>query len=153
MEDYIISQDLLKEMQQDGLIDPISDDMEPKPQPLPSNTILSDTKKMINNQINNKKLINNNKTSLIPEVSESQENAESISFNYNSLSKGLFNKNERQLLNSRDIKNNINENFIKEEEENIEEKINNLDNNIYKSNNNELKEIDNEDNNEKNDEN
>ena len=153
MEDYIISQDLLKEMQQDGLIDPISDDMEPKPQPLPSNTILSDTKKMINNQINNKKLINSNKTSLIPEVSESQENAESISFNYNSLSKGLFNKNERQLLNSKDRKNNINENFIKEEEENIEEKINNLDNNIYKSNNNELKEIDNEDNNEKNDEN
>ena len=151
MEDYIISQDLLKEMQQDGLIDPITDDMEPKPQPLPSNTILSDTKKMINNQINNKKLINNNKTSLIPEVSESQENAESISFNYNSLSKGLFNKNERQLLNSRDKKL-INENYIKEEE-NIEDKINNLDNNINKSNNDELKEIDNEDNNEKNDEN
>lgn len=151
MEDYIISQDLLKEMQQDGLIDPITDDMEPKPQPLPSNTILSDTKKMINNQINNKKLINNNKTSLIPEVSESQENAESISFNYNSLSKGLFNKNERQLLNSRDKKL-INENYIKEEE-NIEDKINNLDNNINKSNNDELKEIDNEDNNEKNNEN
>ena len=151
MEDYIISQDLLKEMQQDGLIDPITDDMEPKPQPLPSNTILSDTKKMINNQINNKKLINNNKTSLIPEVSESQENAESISFNYNSLSKGLFNKNERQLINSRDKKL-INENYIKEEE-NIEDKINNLDNNINKSNNDELKEIDNENNNEKNNEN
>ena len=57
MEDYIISPDLLKEMQQDGLIDPVSDDIEPKPQPLPSNAILSDTKNMINNQINNKKNI------------------------------------------------------------------------------------------------
>ena len=86
MEDYIIAPDLLKEMQQDGLIDPINEDIEPKPQPLPNNTILSVTKKMINNQINNQNNIINNQASLIPEVSESQENTESVTFNYNSSS-------------------------------------------------------------------
>ena len=110
MEDYIISQDLLKEMQQAGLIDQVNEDIEPEPQPLPRNTILSDTKKMINNQINNKKNINN-QSSLIPEVSESQENAESFSFNYNSSSIGnINNKKEKKYFSQL---NSQNENFIK----------------------------------------
>ena len=158
MEDYMISQDLLKEMQQDGLIDSITDDAEPKPQPLPSNSILSDTKKMINNQINNQINIkkNNIKTSLIPEVSESQENAESCSFNHNSMSKGLYNRNERQqqLLISKDKNNNnINNNYIKEEDEYIEVEDNRENDN---NNQNEYEEIENENennNNEKYDDN
>ena len=115
MEDYMISQDLLKEMQQDGLIDPVSDEVEPRPQPLPSNSILSDTKKLINNQINNKKIINHNQSSLIPEVSESQENAESMSFNYNSSSIGhINNKNEKKYLKQLTRNNSVeNDNFIK----------------------------------------
>ena len=138
MEDYIISPDLLKEMQQDGLIDPISDEVEPRPQPLPSNTILSDTKKMINNQINNKKIINHNQSSLIPEVSESQENAESVSFNYNSSSIGhINNKKEKKYYKQMNKNNSIeNQNYIKEEEqeeENIQDVINN---NEYESNKN-----------------
>ena len=127
MEDYIISQDLLKEMQQAGLIDQVNEDIEPEPQPLPRNTILSDTKKMINNQINNKKNINN-QSSLIPEVSESQENAESFSFNYNSSSIGnINNKKEKKYFSQL---NSQNENFIKEEEneeENNEKLINSKD--------------------------
>ena len=135
MEDYIISPDLLKEIQQDGLIDPISDDVEPKPQPLPSNTILSDTKNLINTQINNKKLLNNNQSSLIPEVSESQENAESFSFNYNSSSIGhINNKKQKKFRNNSNNK----DNYIKEEEheeENLQENTNNnIDYNNYNQN-------------------
>ena len=146
MEDYIISPDLLKEMQQDGLIDPVSDDVEPRPQPLPSNSILSDTKKLINNQINNKKIINHNQSSLIPEVSESQENAESMSFNYNSSSIGhINNKNEKKYLKQLTRNNSVeNDNFIKEEEqeeEHIQEEINN---NKYENNENENNENDND---------
>ena len=137
MEDYIISQDLLKEMQQDGLIDTVTDDIEPKPQPLPSNEILSDTKKMINTQINNNKNnINYNKSSLIPEVSESQENAESFSFNYNSSSIGKINYKNETKINKQ--LNNKNDNLIKEEdqeEENIDESISNNDNNYYNNSN------------------
>ena len=143
----MIAPDLLKEMQQDGLIDPITDDIEPKPQPLPSNTILSDTKKMINNQINHKKIIEPNQTSLIPEVSESQENAESISINHCSSSMGQINKKEKKNF----IQNNINNNnYIKEEEQDEEndEKTdinnyvnNNRNNNNYNYNDDENKEM------------
>ena len=128
MEDYIISQDLLKEMQQAGLIDQVNEDIEPEPQPLPRNAILSDTKEIINTQINNKKYINNAQSSLIPEVSESQENAESFSFNYNSSSLGnINNKKEKKYF--KQLKSQ-NENFIKEEEneeENNEKQIYNKD--------------------------
>ena len=151
----MIAPDLLKEMQQDGLIDPVTDDIEPKPQPLPSNTILSDTKKMINNQINNKNIINQNQTSLIPEVSESQENAESISINHCSSSIGHFNKNEKKnYYKNNNI--NINNNFIKEEEEkdedNNEEQIKNYNNNDNQNEEDE-EEIEIENNNEKNEQN
>lgn len=153
----MIAPDLLKEMQQDGLIDPITDDIEPKPQPLPSNTILSDTKKMINNQINQKKIIEPNQTSLIPEVSESLENAESMSINHCSSSMGQINKKEKKNF----IQNNINNNnYIKEEEQDEEndEKIsinnynnNQRNNNNYNYNDDENKEIEIENNNEKDD--
>ena len=132
MEDYIIAPDLLKEMQQDGLIDPINEDIEPKPQPLPNNTILSVTKKMINNQINNQNNIINNQASLIPEVSESQENTESVTFNYNSSSIGnIKNRNDFKLLNQNSNYNEMNYNLIKEEkdeEDNNEEQFNNKEN-------------------------
>ena len=128
MEDYIIAPDLLKEMQQDGLIDPINEDIEPKPQPLPNNTILSVTKKMINNQINNQNNIINNQVSLIPEVSESQENTESVTFNYNSSSIGnIKNRNDFKLLKQNSNYNEMNYNLIKEEkdeEDNNEEQFN-----------------------------
>ena len=153
----MIAPDLLKEMQQDGLIDPITDDIEPKPQPLPSNTILSDTKKMINNQINQKKIIEPNQTSLIPEVSESLENAESMSINHCSSSMGQINKKEKKNF----IQNNINNNnYIKEEEQDEEndEKIsinnynnNQRNNNNYNYNDDENKEIEVENNNERED--
>ena len=131
MEDYIIAPDLLKEMQQDGLIDPINEDIEPKPQPLPNNTIVSVTKKMINNQINNQNNIIKNQASLIPEVSESQENAESVSINYNSSSLGnIKNRNDTKLLKQHSNYNEKNYDLIKEEEgdeddNNEEEEINN----------------------------
>ena len=129
MEDYIINPDLLKEMQQDGLIDPINEDIEPKPQPLPNNTIVSVTKKMINNQINQKNNIINNQASLIPEVSESQENAESVSLNYNSNSiTHIRNKNDVKLYKQNSDYNEMNYNLIKEEkdeDDNNEEEINN----------------------------
>ena len=132
MEDYIIAPDLLKEMQQDGLIDPINEDIEPKPQPLPNNTILSVTKKMINNQINNQNNIINNQASLIPEVSESQENTESVTFNYNSSSIGnIKNRNDFKLLKQNSNYNEMNYNLIKEEkdeEDNNEEQFNNKEN-------------------------
>ena len=133
MEDYIIAPDLLKEMQQDGLIDPINEDIEPKPQPLPNNTILSVTKKMINKQINNKNNIISNQTSLIPEVSESQENAESISLNYNSSSIGhIKNRNDFKIRKQNSSYNENNYDLIKEEkneeEDNNEEHINNKEN-------------------------
>ena len=132
MEDYIIAPDLLKEMQQDGLIDPINEDIEPKPQPLPNNTILSVTKKMINNQINNQNNIINNQASLIPEVSESQENTESVTFNYNSSSIGnIKNRNDLKLLKQNSNYNEMNYNLIKEEkdeEDNNEEQFNNKEN-------------------------
>ena len=132
MEDYIIAPDLLKEMQQDGLIDQINEDIEPKPQPLPNNTILSVTKKMINNQINNQNNIINNQASLIPEVSESQENTESVTFNYNSSSIGnIKNRNDFKLLKQNSNYNEMNYNLIKEEkdeEDNNEEQFNNKEN-------------------------
>ena len=132
MEDYIIAPDLLKEMQQDGLIDPINEDIEPKPQPLPNNTIVSVTKKMINNQINNKNNMINNQASLIPEVSESQENAESVSLNYNSSSMThIKNRNDLKLLKQNSNYSEMNYNLIKEEkdeEDNNEEEINNNNN-------------------------
>ena len=132
MEDYIIAPDLLKEMQQDGLIDPINEDIEPKPQPLPNNTILSVTKKMINKQINNQNNIINNQASLIPEVSESQENTESVTFNYNSSSIGnIKNRNDFKLLKQNSNYNEMNYNLIKEEkdeEDNNEEQFNNKEN-------------------------
>ena len=116
MEDYIIAPDLLKEMQQDGLIDQINEDIEPKPQPLPNNTIVSVTKKMINNQINNQNNIIKNQASLIPEVSESQENAESVSINYNSSSLGnIKNRNDTKLLKQHSNYNEKNYDLIKEE--------------------------------------
>ena len=126
MEDYIIAPDLLKEMQQDGLIDQINEDIEPKPQPLPNNTILSVTKKMINKQINNQ-------SSLIPEVSESQENAESISLNYNSSSiTHIKNRNDLKIMKQNSNYNEKNYDLIKEEkneeEDNNEEQINNKEN-------------------------
>ena len=123
----MIAPDLLKEMQLDGLIDPITDDIEPKPQPLPSNTILSDTKKMVNNQINQKKIIEPNQTSLIPEVSESLENAESISINHCSSSMGQINKKEKKNF----IQNNINNNNYIKEEEQDEENDEKMSNNNY----------------------
>ena len=153
----MIAPDLLKEMQQDGLIDPITDDIEPKPQPLPSNTILSDTKKMINNQINQKKIIEPNQTSLIPEVSESLENAESMSINHCSSSMGQINKKEKKNFIQKNINNN---NYIKEEEQDEEndEKIsinnytnNQRNNNNYNYNDDENKEIEVENNNERED--
>ena len=114
MEDYIIAPDLLKEMQQDGLIDPINEDIEPKPQPLPNNTIVSVTKKMINNQINNQNNLIKNQASLIPEVSESQENAESVSINYNSSSLGnIKNRNDTKLLKQHSNYNEKNYDYIK----------------------------------------
>ena len=129
MEDYIIAPDLLKEMQQDGLIDQINEDIEPKPQPLPNNTIVSVTKKMINNQINNQNNIIKNQASLIPEVSESQENAESVSLNYNSSSLGnIKNRNDTKLLKQHSNYNEKNYDLIKEEgdeeEDNNEDVIN-----------------------------
>ena len=146
MEDYIIAPELLKEMQQDGLIDQINEDIEPKPQPLPNNTILSVTKNMINNQINNKNIINNNQASLIPEVSESQENTESMSLNYNTSSLGhIKTKKNMNILKQNPDYNNINYNYIKEEndeEESNQEQINtknnyDKDNNNFNSNNEE----------------
>ena len=133
MEDYIIAPDLLKEMQQDGLIDQINEDIEPKPQPLPNNTILSVTKKMINKQINNQNNIINNQNSLIPEVSESQENAESISLNYNSSSiTHIKNRNDLKIMKQNSNYNEKNYDLIKEEkneeEDNNEEQINNKEN-------------------------
>ena len=129
MEDYIIAPDLLKEMQQDGLIDQINEDIEPKPQPLPNNTIVSVTKKMINNQINNQNNMIKNQASLIPEVSESQENAESVSLNYNSSSLGnIKNRNDTKLLKQHSNYNEKNYDLIKEEgdeeEDNNEDVIN-----------------------------
>ena len=150
MEDYIITPELLKEMQQDGLIEQINEDIEPKPQPLPNNTILSVTKKMINKQINNKNNIINNQTSLIPEVSESQENAESVSMNYNSSSiNHIKNRNDYRLpKQSTSNYNQKNYDLIKEEkseEDNNEEQINNKENyekdNDYNYNNEEEKEV------------
>ena len=133
MEDYIIAPDLLKEMQQDGLIDQINEDIEPKPQPLPNNTILSVTKKMINKQINNKNNLINNQNSLIPEVSESQENAESISLNFNSSSiTHIKNRNDFKIMKQNSNYNEKNYDLIKEErneeEDNNEEQINNKEN-------------------------
>ena len=126
MEDYIIAPDLLKEMQQDGLIDQINEDIEPKPQPLPNNTIVSVTKKMINNQINNQNNMIKNQASLIPEVSESQENAESVSLNYNSSSLGnIKNRNDTKLLKQHSNYNEKNYDLIKEEGD--EEEDNNED--------------------------
>ena len=129
MEDYIIAPDLLKEMQQDGLIDPINEDIEPEPQPLPNNTILSVTKKMINKQINNRNNIIKNQNSLIPEVSESQENAESVSLNYNSSSiNHIKNRNDFKIIKQNSNYNEKNYDLIKEEkneEEDNEDYINN----------------------------
>ena len=129
MEDYIIAPDLLKEMQQDGLIDPINEDIEPEPQPLPNNTILSVTKKMINKQINNRNNIIKNQNSLIPEVSESQENAESVSLNYNSSSiNHIKNRNDFKIIKQNSNYNEKNYDLIKEEkneEEDKEDYINN----------------------------
>ena len=129
MEDYIIAPDLLKEMQQDGLIDPINEDIEPEPQPLPNNTILSVTKKMINKQINNRNNIIKNQNSLIPEVSESQENAESVSLNYNSSSiNNIKNRNDFKIIKQNSNYNEKNYDLIKEEkneEEDNEDYINN----------------------------
>ena len=113
IENIINDDELLKEMQQDGLIDQINEDIEPKPQPLPNNTILSVTKNMINNQINNKNIINNNQASLIPEVSESQENTESMSLNYNTSSLGhIKTKKNMNILKQNPNYNNINYNYI-----------------------------------------
>ena len=131
MEDYIIAPDLLKEMQQDGLIDQINEDIEPKHQPLPNNTILSVTKKMINKQINNQNNIINNQNSLIPEVSESQENAESISLNYNSSSiTHIKNRNDLKIMKQNSNYNEKNYDLIKEEkneeEDNNEEQTKSL---------------------------
>ena len=141
MEDYIIDPNLLKEMQQDGLIDPINEDIEPEPQPLPNNTIVSVTKKMINNQIKNQNNFINNQASLIPEVSESQENAESISFNYNSSSIGQFkNRNDKKILKQNSNYSEKNYDLIKEEkdeDDNNEEEINkkeNYENDTYYNN-------------------
>ena len=135
MEDYMIDPNLLKEMQQDGLIDQINEvneDVEPKPQPLPNNTIVSVTKKMINNQINNKNNILNNQASLIPEVSESQENAESVSLNYNSSSIGhIKNRNDKKLLKQSSNYSEMNYDLIKEEkdeDDNNKEEINKKEN-------------------------
>ena len=134
MEDYIIDPNLLKEMQQDGLIDPINEDIEPEPQPLPNNTIVSVTKKMINNQIKNQNNFINNQASLIPEVSESQENAESVSFNYNSSSIGQFkNRNDKKILKQNSNYSEKNYDLIKEEKNeddnnNNEEEINKKEN-------------------------
>ena len=129
MEDYIIAPDLLKEMQQDGLIDPINEDIEPEPQPLPNNTILSVTKKMINKQINNRNNIIKSQNSLIPEVSESQENAESVSLNYNSSSiNHIKNRNDFKIIKQNSNYNEKNYDLIKEEkneEEDNEDYINN----------------------------
>ena len=144
MEDYIIAPDLLKEMQQDGLIDPINEDIEPEPQPLPNNTILSVTKKMINKQINNRNNIIKNQNSLIPEVSESQENAESVSLNYNSSSiNHIKNRNDFKMIKQNSNYNEKNYDLIKEEkneEEDNEDYINNktnYDNDDYNNKNNE----------------
>ena len=144
MEDYIIAPDLLKEMQQDGLIDPINEDIEPEPQPLPNNTILSVTKKMINKQINNRNNVIKNQNSLIPEVSESQENAESVSLNYNSSSiNHIKNRNDFKMIKQNSNYNEKNYDLIKEEkneEEDNEDYINNktnYDNDDYNNKNNE----------------
>ena len=144
MEDYIIAPDLLKEMQQDGLIDPINEDIEPEPQPLPNNTILSVTKKMINKQINNRNNMIKNQNSLIPEVSESQENAESVSLNYNSSSiNHIKNRNDFKIIKQNSNYNEKNYDLIKEEkneEEDNEDYINNktnYDNDDYNNKNNE----------------
>ena len=118
MEDYIIAPDLLKEMQQDGLIDPINEDIEPEPQPLPNNAFLSVTKKMINKQINNRNNMIKNQNSLIPEVSESQENAESVSLNYNSSSiNHIKNRNDFKIIKQNSNYNEKNYDYINKRRE------------------------------------
>ena len=108
-------QEIQQEQEQDDLIES-TNEIEPKPQSLPTNSIISEKNSYSIPQNNlNPNKINKNfvQSSLIPEVSESLENTESISINpcssTNSKINNLQKKTKKKINNNQSSINEIDE--------------------------------------------